>query len=142
MTFDLYTLDKLEDWDDEFFEQYLCDILLIFDKSPEAQEFSEINPEISIGFWVDEFIHDVYISELTLIKIDKFDALTIILYILERYSYKKILVFHDYDDCHVNFNRMIPELIAFWKFLKREYNLDNADEILELLAEIESDLTN
>jgi hypothetical protein len=41
MTFDLYTLDKLEDWDDEFFEQYLCDILLIFDKSPEAQEFSE-----------------------------------------------------------------------------------------------------
>ena len=52
--------------------------------------------------------------------------------VLEQLFPRKISLFspEEADDA-------IPELIAFWQFLKREYQLNHADDILEYLHEIE-----
>ena len=36
-------------------------------------------------------------------------------------------------------NDVIPELLAFWNYLKREFHLPQADAILEFLREVEPD---
>jgi hypothetical protein len=132
MTFDVYLLDEL-DWDDEDVEekveQYQDEILELFANSPEGKEYLEVNPEM--GFWIDQLIYYGYgYEDCTITSMDQSDLETILLSTFPR----KISTFSPDDT-----KQTIPELIAFWKYLKREYRLDNADEILELLDEIEPD---
>jgi hypothetical protein len=132
MAFDIHALDKV-DYDEEgieaIAEKYQDALLELFLDSPEGQERAKADPEI--GFWAYQFMYYGYgYAGVTLPRVDLRAAREIV----EELFPRKISTFSpdEADDT-------IPELIAFWRYLKREYQLPHADAILRYLHQIESE---
>jgi hypothetical protein len=127
MTFDIHQLDKLEEFDENLVEEYQDTLTNLFLDSPEGQERAKEDREI--GFWAYQFMYygHQYLGT-TLPKMDRHEADEIVTELFPR----KISIFSpdEADDT-------IPELLAFWEYLKREYNLPNAKKILNYLHEIQ-----
>ncbi len=124
--FDLYQLDKYDDYDDETeaaLHNYLDDLLELFAKAPEGQEHQKIYPEM--GFWVAQLIKYGYdyvgatIPQMTVRNVEE---------IITELFPRKISLSSP-DDA----KETLPELIAFWNYLGREYKLPNANAILNYL---------
>jgi hypothetical protein len=128
MSFDIHQLDNLDYEDAEsLLEAYEDAVIEQFTQAPEGQAFLEQNS--SIGSWVQSLIEYGYSYEgVTLPTMKQRD----IQLILEDLFPRKISLMQpeDIDDA-------IPELIAFWHFLKREYGFKNADAILKYLQKIQ-----
>ena len=129
MTFDIYGLenyqDKWDDWD-EALEDYIDNLMELFVDSPEAEAYYEQYDDIgwsaqliSLGFTYQE----VTLPEMTASDIES---------ILFSHFPRKIslLSSDDADD-------VIPELIALWQYLQREYELPNAKEVLRCLNRLD-----
>lgn len=132
MAFDIYELDKLDEFDEEAGEKYRDAVMERFLTSPEGQERAEADPEL--GFWAYQFMYYGYnYLGVTLPQMSLADAREVVAELFPR----KISTFSpdDADDA-------IPELIAFWKYLQREYNFSNARAILKFLAEIKPKFTD
>ncbi len=133
MNFDIYQLDGIETdgsyESEEALEKYHDDVLEKFSNSPEGKERLKADPEM--GFWVVQFIYYGfnYIG-ITLPQMEKCDVDEILTDLFPR----KISLQSPDDDADA-----IPELLAFWQFLKREYNLPNADIVLKFLHGIEAE---
>lgn len=128
MTFDLHQLDDL-DWDDaeELLEGYIEAIVTQFANAPEGQACAEQYDEPA-GGWADNLISLAYTYEgWALPQLNK----TRVEQVLEELFPRKISLL-DPDDA----DSAIPELIAFWQFLQREYQLPAAEEILTYLQGI------
>lgn len=127
MTFDIYTLDKLEGYDEEETEDYQDTLHQLFAESPEGQAFAEIKPEM--GFWSYQFMYFThgYIGT-TLPQMDLGGADELMLEIFPR----KISIGAPED-----LEMAVPEISAFWRFLQRAYELPNAAEILDFLQQVE-----
>jgi hypothetical protein len=129
MSFDIHQLDNLDYEDAEpLLADYEDAVIEQFAQAPEGQAFLEQNS--SIGSWVQSLIEFGYSYEgVTLPTMQQRD----IQLILEDLFPRKISLMQpeDADD-------VIPELIAFWKFIKREYKFKNADAILKYLEKVRS----
>ena len=128
MTFNIYLLDDL-DYDDAepLLEDYQDEVIDLFANSTEGQTYLETHPDM--GGWIANLIYYGYCYEgFTLPQMTDLDVQLV----LESLFPRKISLLSpdDADDA-------IPELIAFWQFLKREYQLSHADAILEYLHELE-----
>jgi hypothetical protein len=129
MTFDIHKLDGLElDDFEQVLEEYQDDLLELFFKSPEGQAHLEKYPEA--GFWSGQLMYYGYgYLGVTLPQMTKRNVEEVVTELFPR----KISLFspEDADDA-------IPELMAFWKYLKREYNLRQANTVLRFLQEVAS----
>lgn len=130
MAFNIHKLEKLDPFSgraEEIVEDYQDKLMELFFKSPEGQERLKIDPEM--GFWAAQFIHYGYFYVgATLPNMTVSDVKEI----AEEVFPRKISTssVEEADDT-------IPELIAFWKFLQREFKLPAANPIFKYLKKIE-----
>ncbi len=129
MAFDIRQLDKLEEFDEEALDTYQDALLDQFLDSLEGQARLAEDPDM--GFWAAQFIYYGYgYLGYTLPQTTDAIADEIVTEVFPRKI--SILSPDDADDT-------IPELIAFWQFLKREYRLRHADAVLRRLRKIAPD---
>jgi hypothetical protein len=127
MTFDIHEIDELDYASDEdaeeIFDAYRDELLQLFLDSPEYRQHAQKYPNPG---WADSLMDFGFrylgysIPTLNVRAVDE-----LITDILPRKV--SLQVREDALDA-------IPELIAFWSFVKREYNLQNADSILKYLS--------
>lgn len=131
MNFNINQLDEIEydgsNESEEALEEYQDSVLEEFSLSPEGKERIKADPEM--GFWIAQLMYYgfAYVG-VTLPQMDEQDINEIITDLFPR----KISLSspEDADDA-------IPELLAFWQFLRSKYKLVNADIIINFLVEIE-----
>ncbi len=126
--FDIYALDKAEMWeeDETLLEEYIDTLITRFAESPEGTELQKQGWDI--GFWIWALVHYGYIYQgVTLPEMDAFDVEDLFFDVFPR----KVTV-----ESKESARQAIPELIAFWKYLGREYNLPNAKNIIAYLGRL------
>lgn len=126
MAFDIRQLDTLEEFDEEVFYAYQDALLDQFLDSPEGQTHLAEDPDM--GFWAAQFMYYsfAYLGA-TLPRMRTADVDEVV---TDLFPAKISLQSPDDAD------ETIPELLAFWQFLKREYRLRNADTVLRRLRKI------
>ncbi len=129
MTFNIRQLDNLTYDDVEpILGDYIQGAIEQFVNSPEGKVYVESHPKG--GGWIGTFIELAYIyNGLTLPKMTKGDVQALMEYTLPR----KLTIFDPAEA-----EDAIPELMAFWHFLQREYQFRSAGAILKYLATLES----
>jgi len=130
MPFNIHELDNLDSYSEQAegaLEDYQDTLLEQFYNSPEGKQRLEDDPEM--GFWVSQLIYYgfSYIG-VTLPQMNVSNIREIVTEIFPR----KITI-ESPDDA----DDTIPELKSFWQFLKKEYKLQNADDILSYLLKVE-----
>ena len=131
MSFDINLLDDLDDdldYDDvePLIESYIDDIVKQFSQSPEGQAHAVQYPEI--GSWIFYLIDFGYKYEgFVLSQMTKDDMKTMMEDLLPR----KVALANKSEA-----EDAVPELVAFWSFLEREYNFKNAKGIINYLLSI------
>jgi hypothetical protein len=130
MTFNIHRLDRLDYNDrggEEAFSKYQEQLLDLFLQSPEGQAHMQTIPEM--GFWAAQFLYYGYgYIGVAPPQMNADNAEEILTELLPR----KISL-----STHEEARNALPELIAFWEYLKREYRLHNATKILTYLREID-----
>jgi len=133
MSVNLYRLDSIQDYDEaiEALEDYVEELVEEFVESPEGKAYLEAHPEMEeyFGSWIDQLLYFGYAYEsVTLPRMTKNNVEAIVTQLFPR---KVSLLNPDEADT------TIPELIAFWQFLKRAYKHPNATRILKFLEKIQ-----
>ena len=132
--FDIHALDSLEPGDDKAdkaFERYRRSLVNSFCASPEGQ--AHILKYGSAGFWAGclldyGFNHEgVTLPNMTASNLEE---------IVSGYFPRKVSLGSPEEA-----EEAIPELIAFWEFLGREFALDAAQSALRYLGEIQPSFT-
>ena len=127
MPFDVHRLDNLSD---EFIEDELADYIeaavSAFDASPEGKAFATEYPDA--GGWISSFIELGYNYEGR--SLPAMNERTVA-QMMESLLPRKITVM-DASEAE----EAIPELVAFWSFLSREYQLPTAEKIVHYLQSI------
>jgi hypothetical protein len=126
MGFDIYQL-KEEEFDEEQLRQYEDTLIDLFMNSPEGQALLKEYP--GAGFWVHSLIS--YGSGYTGVTIPNMEVHYIDELLSELFPRKITLSSPDDADS------AIPELIYFWEYLHREYQLPNSEPILDYLRELD-----
>jgi len=130
MAFNIKKLDNIDPYSKRAegqLEKYQDDLMELFFESPEGKERLEADPEM--GFWAAQLIYYGYMYVgVTLPNMTVSDVKETV----EEVFPRKISTSspEEADDT-------IPELIAFWKFLQREFKLPTAGLILNYLTKIE-----
>jgi hypothetical protein len=128
MPFDINQLNNLDyDEAEPLLADYIDGVVEQFAKSLEGEAYAQEHPEF--GGWIATFTEMSYIYEgFTLPKMTKADVQIVMEHILPR----KLTLMHrsEAEDA-------ISELVAFWNFLKREYNFRSAGAIATYLAKID-----
>ena len=131
MSFNINLLDDLDDdldYDDvePLIESYIDDIVKQFSQSPEGQAHAVQYPEI--GSWIFHLIDFGYKYEgFVLSQMTKDDMKTMMEDLLPR----KVGLANKSEA-----EDAVPELVAFWSFLEREYNFKNAKGIINYLLSV------
>lgn len=134
MTFQLNQIDRISDVDqaiEVLEDEYIPELIAAFTDSPEGQAYLQTQPDEDqyLGDWIGNFVYFGYAYlEITLPKIKERDAEQILLGLFPR----KISLSNP-DDA----DSIIPELIAFWQFLQREYQHRHAKKVLAFLHRIQ-----
>ena len=127
MTFNLRQLDNLSYDDVEpILENYIHSAIDEFISSPEGEEY--LQNYGGGGTWIRDLIDFGYnYGETTLSQMTKGDVQTLMEHTLPR----KITLFDPTEA-----EDAIPELVAFWRFLQRQYNLRSAAAIVKYLESL------
>ena len=130
MAFDIHRLDGMDPTSDQALkalDRYQKALLRNFHDSPEAADLVKADPRT--GSWAEQMIQFGF-SYLgaTPPRLTASQAEEIL---TELFPRKISLSSPDEADT------VIPELLAFWSFLEREYHLPNAPAILSLLREVQ-----
>jgi hypothetical protein len=133
MTVDLYRIDQIQDYDEaiDALEEYVADLVEEFVEAPEGKAYLSAHSEMAeyIGSWIDQLLYFGYAYQsVTLPRMTKNQVETIV---TELFPQKVSLL--DPDDA----DSTIPELIAFWEFLKRQYKHPQSSKILTFLKKIQ-----
>jgi len=134
MAFQINQIDAISDFDEamEVLEmEYIPTLIDQFQNSPEGKAYIEAHPEAAefVGEWVGHFLLTGYGDlEATLPGMTEQKVKKILLEVFPR---KLSLL--DPEDA----NSTIPELIAFWEFVQREYKLRHSKKILALLHKLQ-----
>ncbi len=126
MPIDIHQFDKIESDEsetEEAWEKFQDALLQQFYDSPEGQ--ARLKDDSGMGFWAAQLIEFgfTYIG----ISIPKMRVTDIREIVTELFPRKISLSSSD------EVNNAIPELVAFWQYLQREYQLANAESILSFL---------
>jgi hypothetical protein len=129
MVFDIRVLDNLSyDEVEPLLEDYIEDAIDQFVESETGRAHVEAYP--TGGYWIDSFIEMAYLyGGFTLPKMTKADVQQVMEYIFPRKL--TLLDRSEADDA-------IPELVAFWTFLKQDYKLRSAGAIAKYLLSIQN----
>jgi hypothetical protein len=124
MIFDICQLDSLTyDEVEPLLDDYIEGAMEQFVNAVEGQAYLDAHPK-GLG-WIGEFIHLGYVYEgFTLPKMTKGDVQLL----METIFPRKITIFDPSEA-----EDAIPELIAFWQFIKREYGFRSANAIVKYL---------
>lgn len=133
MTVNLYRLDSIKDYDEAIkaLEDYVAELVEEFVEAPEGKTYLKAHPEMKeyVGSWIDHLLYFGYAYEsVTLPRMTKNNVEIIV---TQLFPSKISLLDPDEADT------TIPEFIAFWQFLKREYKHLNATKILKFLEKIQ-----
>ncbi|MEZ4868715.1 MAG: hypothetical protein R3C14_45725 [Caldilineaceae bacterium] len=123
--------EEQADWPDEtaVLEEYIDTLIDQFMAAPEGEKLAETGNEV--GFWIQTFLEYGFTYEgFSPPTMDADDARMVIESILPR---KVSLPTPEAAD------DAMPELIAFWQYLKREYNLGNADKVIRYLMSVSNE---
>ncbi|MEA5554082.1 hypothetical protein VB713_24395 [Anabaena cylindrica UHCC 0172] len=133
MPFDINQLNNLDyDEAEPLLSNYIDGVVEQFAKSPEGEAYVPDHPDF--GGWIATFTEMSYIYEgFTLPKMTKANAQVVMEHIIPRKL--TLMTRSEADDA-------ISELVAFWNFLKREYNFRNAGAIAIYLTGIEGKFTD
>ena len=127
MTFNIYQLDQLDYEEAEsLLDEYTDNLIEQLASSVEGKIYLEKHD--NLGWWISHLIEYGYQYEGVTLPQMMVENMEII---LEELFPRKICLSSE-EDASV----IIPELIAFWQFLQREYQLTQASIILEYLNEI------
>lgn len=129
MSFDIYALDKLKDYDEdeEKLEAYQNGLHELFLESPEGLAQAEIDSEM--GFWSYQSVYYAYAYiGVTPPQMETDNMEELLLEVFPR----KISVGSPDE-----LTTAVPEIVAFWQFLQRVYQLPNARQILGFLQDIQ-----
>lgn len=130
MTFDIHELDKLgigTAASERAFDEYQEALIKLFYDSPEGRVLRETYPDV--GFWAAQLIYYGFqyigtsIPEMSVEDVDE---------IVTDLFPRKIVLMSPKDA-----EPALPELVAFWEYLKREHKLRNAKGILRYLKRME-----
>src|SRR5262245_445709 len=125
MTFDIHLPDEIDDLEDEL-EKYRDKLIKLFADSPEGQAHAKINPDL--GFWTGNLIY--YSNQFVGVSIPQMEEHHMEELLTDIFPRKISLSTPEEADL------VMPEMIAFWNYLKREYKLVNADQILNYLHSV------
>ena len=120
MSFNIYQLDELGTFDESALWTYRDGLIRLFLQSPDGQAYS--------GFWVDNLVYYGYAHA----------GVTPPHMTVEHIGYVVTKLF----PANISLNTpddadgAMPELIAFWHYLKFEYDLPQADAISVFLADL------
>ena len=133
MAIDLYRIDNIEDYDQavDALEDFVIDLVEEFAESPEGKAYLAAHPEMAdyVGSWIDNLLYFAYnYQSVTLPRMTKEDVDVVVTQLFPR---KVSLMNPDEADS------TIPELIAFWEYLKREYKHRQATKIINFLKKIQ-----
>ena len=129
MDFDIHQLDRIDfesSEAEEAFGEFQDALLERFFQSPEGQQLLEAHPDA--GFWSAQLMYYGYQYEgATLARMTAGDVREVVTGLFPR----KISLESpdDADDA-------IPELLALWEYLKREFHLAQADAVLKFLRRV------
>lgn len=130
---DLYRLDQINDYDATIaaLEDYIADLTDEFAESPEGKAYVVAHPDVAefVGSWIDPLLQFGYAyRSVTLPRMTPKDVEAIV---TELFPQKVTLL--DPEEA----STAIPELIAFWQFLQRQYKQRHASKILSFLKKIQ-----
>ncbi len=125
MPFDIKRLADIETAEDEYYE-YQDELLNLFANSPEGQ--ARLQADGGMAFWARSLIDYGY--NYVGVPLHEMDEGTIEELLTEVFPRKISLSAPEDAD------EGLPAMIAFWEYLKREYRLENADEILACLRSV------
>jgi len=126
MEFDIHRLDSLDpdcDEMDTILGDYVDELVELFRDSPEGQPLLEAVSDT--GLWVDRFVYLLFQHcgySVSNLEID--DLENVLIDVFPR----KVTPSSPEDA-----EGVIPELIAFWEYLRREHNLPHCDSVLKYL---------
>ncbi len=127
MTFNIYQLDQLDyEQVESLLDDYIDNLIEQFISSAEGEIYALKHEEI--GVWISPLIDYGYQYEGVTLPQMMVENMEII---LEELFPRKICLSSE-EEASV----IIPELITFWQFLQREYQLTHSSLILEYLDEI------
>jgi hypothetical protein len=127
MTFNINQFNRSDYIEEEEAGAYQDALMELFLASPEGQARAEADPDL--GFWAYQFMyygHQYIGASLPTMKVVEADEI-----VTELFPRK--ISTRSPDDA----DDTIPELVAFWQFLKREFKLSNAAAILDFLDEVQ-----
>jgi hypothetical protein len=128
MSFDIHQLEQLDEWNEDAFGEYRDTLIGLFLQSEEGRTHLRQFPEADAGFWASQLMHYGYnYLGTTLPQMTKADVEEVVTELFPRKI--SLLSPEDADDA-------IPELLAFWEYLKREYALRQANAVLRFLRRI------
>ena len=134
MSVDLYRLDSIEDYEEAIvaLEDYVADLVEEFIQAPEGEAYLKTHPEVQnrVGNWINHLIHVGYAYEEP-VALPHMTPKHVEDIVTRWFPRKESLENPDAADT------AIPELIAFWSFLKRVYPLPCAGQILTFLKQIQ-----
>jgi len=132
MAFDIHQLDRTEADDEraeKALDQYCDELVERFQESPEGQTRLQADPEM--GFWANGFVEYAFnYLGATPPRVTAAQVEEIVTEILPR----KVSSLSPEEA-----DQAIPELIAFWEYLQREYKLSNANAALRVLRRVKPD---
>jgi hypothetical protein len=133
MSVNLHQLDQIQDYDQAIaaLENFVEELVIEFVASIEAQTYLQSYPVMQdyVGSWIDHLLYFGYAYEsVTLPQMTMKNVEVIVTQLFPR----KISLLDPTEA-----DTTIPELMAFWQFLKREYQHPQAHKIIKLLKQIQ-----
>ncbi|MGI0491810.1 IS1096 element passenger TnpR family protein [Alkalinema pantanalense CENA528] len=134
MSFKLHQLDRLQPNSpniEQVFEAYTTELIQQFLAAPEGQDWLKVGmvPEEAVGSWIDNFLYFSFFYGFG--ALPKLTAQGVETLLTEIFPQKISLCNADEADS------AIPELMAFWQFLQRQYKLTQAPAILKVLKKLQ-----
>ncbi len=133
MSVDLYRLDSLKDYDAVIaaLPDFIVELVEEFVPSPEGTAYLKANPEMAefVGSWIDSLIYFGYAYES--VTLPNLNVENVELIVTKLFPQKISLLNPEEAET------TIPELIAFWQFLKRECQHPQATPIIKFLKQIQ-----
>jgi hypothetical protein len=133
MSINLDRIDRIEDYDEAIaaLEELVTELVEEFVESPEGKAYLNAHPEMEeyVGSWIDHLLYYGYAyRSVTLPRMTKNEVEAIVTGLFPQ----KISLL-DPEEAKTT----IPELLAFWQFLKRAYKHKNATKIIKFLEQIQ-----
>lgn len=138
MSIDLNRIDAIANRDEamDALEDFVGELVEEFAESPEGKAYLAAHPEMAeyVGSWIDNLLYFGFdYQSVTLPRMTKADVEAIVTQLFPR---KLSLLDPDEADT------AIPELLAFWQFLKRAYKHPQAAKIIKALDKIQPKFKN